>query len=153
MASEPRQAKQAKRPMSRLRRALLAALAIVVVLGGVLALLHRETILSLLFASHFVGGDPSHTTLHLPSGFSASVFASGLETPRFIAFGPDGALFVANRGANDVVALLDPGHTGAATRRVVIASGLNDPTSVAFGGSDLYVGEQTRVTRFTLAPD
>ena len=162
MASEPqpptptqstKPTKPPKRPMSRLRRLLLAALATATLLACLLAFLNRQLLLGVFFGSHFVGGSPNVAALHLPPGYSASVFANGLNTPRFIAFGPDGALFVANSGANNIVALLDSNHTGVATRSVVIASGLNDPTSLAFRGSDLYIGEQTRVARLTLASD
>jgi glucose/arabinose dehydrogenase len=157
MTPEPPQMKpvrvRRRRPPSHLRRLLLASLATVIIFSGVLAFLHRGAILWQLFGSHVVGGDPSGTTLHLPPGFSASIYVTGLEAPRFIAFGPDGALFVANRGANEILALLDPSHTGTATHSEVIVGNLNDPTSLAFRGSDLYVAEQTHITRFTLAPD
>lgn len=91
--------------------------------------------------------------LHVPSGFRATVYATGLQGPRFIAFGPSGALFVAERGAGRILALLDPDHRGQATQRVVVADGLDDPTSVVYANGALYVGEHTRVTRLALGPD
>src|SRR5262249_60885466 len=91
---------------------------------------------------------------NLPRGFTATVFADGLNTPRFIAFGPDGALYVAERGANAVVSFSTPGPTSAATRRLVVARDLEDPTSLPFGpDGSLYIGEQTRITRLNLAYD
>src|SRR5579859_5661980 len=42
--------------------------------------------------------------LHLPAGFHISIFEAGLNTPRFMTFGPDGTLFVAERGTNSIVA-------------------------------------------------
>src|SRR5215470_5442832 len=76
MASEPQttqQTKRTKRPMSRLRRLLLVALATTTLLVCLLAFLNRQLLLGVFFSSHFVGGDPNVATLHLPSGFSASV--------------------------------------------------------------------------------
>ncbi len=96
---------------------------------------------------------PAIPYLHLPPGFHASEYASGLSGPRFITVGPSGALFVAERGTGRILALLDPGHQGRATETVVVASGLDDPASVVYADGALYVGEQTRITRLTLGPD
>ncbi|HLZ63428.1 MAG TPA: PQQ-dependent sugar dehydrogenase [Ktedonosporobacter sp.] len=96
---------------------------------------------------------PAVAYLHLPTGFQSNIFYSGLSSPRFITFGPDGTLFVAERGTGSIVALSDPGHTGKATRKIVVVSGLNDPTSLVFYQGALYVGEASRVSRFTLGPD
>ncbi len=92
--------------------------------------------------------------LHLPAGFQATVFASGLQGPRLITFSPSGTLLVAERGSGRVLAFPDPQHSGQTTGPVIVASGLNDPTSLAFArDGSLYVGEASRVTRFTLGPD
>lgn len=58
--------------------------------------------------------------LHLPAGFHISIFEAGLNTPRFMTFGPDRTLFVAERGTNSIIALLDPHHTGRATEKRVL---------------------------------
>src|SRR5262249_54095843 len=126
------QVPRTKRPKSRLRQILVGALAVAILLTCFLAYLNRELIGSVLFGSHFVRGDPSVAAPPLPAGFTASVFASGLNSPRFLTFGPDGNLYVANRGANEVVAFSLTGTTGGASRRVVIAGGLDDPTSLTF---------------------
>lgn len=92
--------------------------------------------------------------LRLPQGFQATLFASGLKGPRFITFGPDGTLFVAERETGRILALPDPNHTGIASAPVTVADGLNDPTSLIFApDGSLYVGEASRVSRFTLGPD
>lgn len=90
--------------------------------------------------------------LHLPAGFHISIFSAGLNAPRFMAFGPDGTLFVAERGANSIVALLDPHHTGKATEKRVLVNYLDDPTNLVYYQGALYVGEQMRISRFTLGP-
>ena len=96
---------------------------------------------------------PALSYVSLPAGFRATLFASDLNVPRFMAFGPDGSLFVANRNAGTIVALRDPGHTGRATQSVIVASGLAGPSSVVYAQGALYVGENSRVSRIALGPD
>jgi glucose/arabinose dehydrogenase len=103
------------RRLVRLRWAILiVALIVIILLAGVLYS-QRRMISSLLTGSHFVGGNADFANLHLPPGFQANVFYSGLKSPRFIAFSPGGTLFVAERGAGSIVALPGPDHTGKAT--------------------------------------
>ncbi|HEY4033688.1 MAG TPA: hypothetical protein VGL94_06990 [Ktedonobacteraceae bacterium] len=90
------------------------------------------------------------TALKLPPGFRAEIFSTGLSGPRFITFSPDGILFVAERGSGSIIALPDPQHTGHASEKRVVVSGLDDPTSLVFYQGALYVGEASRVSRFTL---
>jgi glucose/arabinose dehydrogenase len=91
--------------------------------------------------------------IKLPAGFQISIYASGLKAPRFMTIGPHGALLVANRAANSIVALL-PGSSpmqAGATR--VIASNLNDPTSLVMHNGYLYVGEGSSIARMALGTD
>ncbi|WIG60074.1 MAG: L-sorbosone dehydrogenase [Ktedonobacterales bacterium] len=96
---------------------------------------------------------PAVSYLHAPAGFRITLYASGLKTPRFITFGPDGTLYVAQMGGGSVLALRDPNHTGKATAKTTVASGLNLPSSVVVYQGALYVGEGSQVTRFALGPD
>ena len=115
---------------------------------------HREYPLALIRGQvHFVGGSSQATALHLPPGFTAEMYASGLSAPRFLTFGPDGALYVAESANGRVTALPMDRETGKAARRVTVASGLDHPTSLAFVGNVLYVGETSRVTRMTIGAD
>ena len=89
----------------------------------------------------------------LPQGFAISVFAEGLQKPRMLAVGPDGLLYVAERGAGRIVRLPDANGDGLADGIDVVAEELEDPTSLAFyQDGSLYVAEMTRVVRFS-APD
>jgi glucose/arabinose dehydrogenase len=133
-----------------------------IVLGVVLALLlvaagvlysQRTAIRSLMTGSHYVAGTASETALKLPPGFHADIFYPSLNSPRFITFSPDGTLFVAERGANSIIALPDPQHTGKAAQRVVVVNGLDAPSSLVFYQGALYVGEASRVSRFTISAD
>jgi glucose/arabinose dehydrogenase len=91
--------------------------------------------------------------LHLPSGFHISFYASGLQTPRFMAIGPDGALLVADPGSNAVIALppgASPEHAGTA---IVITNKLASPTSLVMHDGYLYVSEASSIARMPLGND
>ena len=133
--------------------AALLIVAVIAVAAG-FAWQHREYPLALLRGQvNFVGGSSHATPLHLPPGFTAEVYASEMSAPRFLTFGPDGVLYVAESAAGRVTALPMDRATGKAARHVTVASGLQHPTSLAFMGNILYVGETSRVTRMTIGSD
>lgn len=86
-------------------------------------------------------------TLTLPPGFSATVFASGLNGPRFMAVGPEGDLYVADRRAGRIVALPDADGDGVADSVRVVAADLNQPHSLVYHDGAWYVGEPGAVIR------
>ena len=91
--------------------------------------------------------------LHLPLGFHISFYASGLQTPRFMANGPGGALLVADPGSNAVIALppgTSPEHAGTA---IVITNKLDSPTSLVMHDGYLYVSEASSIARMPLGND
>lgn len=94
-----------------------------------------------------LGSAGGEATLDLPPGFTANVFASGLSGPRFIAFGPDGVLTVAERGAGRIVALPDANGDGRADEVREVASGLDQPHSLAYHDGSWYIGLPTGVVR------
>ncbi len=134
------------------RLLVLTSLALVIMLASILYS-QRHRILQVLTGSNVANSDPGVASLHLPPGFQASVFFSGLKSPRFISFGPRGELFVAERGSGRIVALSDPGGKGRAVSERIVISGLNDPTSLTFYQGVLYVDEQTQISRFMLGAD
>jgi glucose/arabinose dehydrogenase len=89
----------------------------------------------------------------VPVGFRLDVFADGLVGPRFMALGPTGTLYVAERGAMRVIALPDRDSDGRADEVVVVADRMMAPSSLAFYGDALYVGETTQITRLVLGVD
>jgi glucose/arabinose dehydrogenase len=96
---------------------------------------------------------PPAETIDLPPGFGISVFASGLRGPRMMAVGPDGEVYLAERGAGRVVRLPDRDGDGVADGVEVVADGLNAPSSMAFyEDGSLYVAETTRILRLSV-PD
>lgn len=90
----------------------------------------------------------TQSPITLPAGFSIGVYASGLKGPRMMALGPDGLPYVAERGANRVVRLVDSNQDGTVEDIQVVATGFNKPDSLAFySDGSLYVSEPTRVWR------
>jgi glucose/arabinose dehydrogenase len=88
--------------------------------------------------------------LFLPPGFTISPFAEGLNGPRMLALGPDGELYVTERGAGRVLALPDEDGDGRADQLVVAAENLNAPSGLAFyQDGSLYVAEPGGVKKFT----
>ena len=95
---------------------------------------------------------PAHP-IQLPPGFAITVYAQGLDDPRMMTLGPDGQLYVAERGANRIIRLPDRNQDGVADSLEVVADGLNAPSSLAFyKDGSLYVGETTQVLRLS-GPD
>jgi glucose/arabinose dehydrogenase len=88
--------------------------------------------------------------ISLPPGFAISVFASGLSDPRMMAIGPDGSLYVAERGAGRIVRLPDGDWDGIADGVEPVGVDLASPSSLAFyQDGSLYVGETRRVVRLS----
>lgn len=94
-------------------------------------------------------GPGNQAAIQLPAGFQADVFASGLDGPRFIAFGPDGVLHVAERGAGRIVRLPDEDGDGQADRHDVFAADLASPHSLAFHQGRWFVGVPSGVVTLT----
>jgi len=93
---------------------------------------------------------PPADTVSLPPGFGISMFAQGLRDPRMMALGPDGQLYVAERGAGRIVRLPDRDGDGVADGVEVVAEGLDAPSSMAFyQDGSLYAGETKRVLRLS----
>ncbi len=90
-------------------------------------------------------GDAMATELSLPPGFTADVFAGGLNTPRFLAFDPSGVLHVAEWGANRVVALPDANGDGEADAIEPFATEVQNPHSLVYRDDGWYIGVPTGV--------
>lgn len=92
--------------------------------------------------------------LKLPPGYNIQVFArlkpaggDYFRGPRFMAFGPDGNLYLSLGLDNKVVMLPDVNHDGQADSVVTVSDNLNGPQGLAFVGNKLYVANQDSVVR------
>ena len=114
-----------------------------------------------LYATGACGQQPaSLDRITLPPGFSIDIYVDGLSTPRSMALGPNGTLFVGTRrapqniaqgasaDAGQVYAVLDRDNDQKADEVITIAAGLNAPNGVAFRDGSLYVAEINRILRY-----
>jgi len=92
-------------------------------------------------------GEGSVAPVQVPEGFVVSVFAQGLNGPRFIAFGPDKVLYVADRKNGRIVALPDENGDGKANGIRVFADGLESPHSLVFHEGSWFIGLPSGVVR------
>jgi glucose/arabinose dehydrogenase len=87
--------------------------------------------------------------LHVPAGFTLSIFADNLPSARSLALGDNGVVFVGTGSEeNTVYAVQDSNNDGLADARYVIASHLFMPNGVAYKDGTLYVAEINRIIRF-----
>jgi glucose/arabinose dehydrogenase len=100
------------------------------------------------FAPHLTGRaskDLPVDKLKVPDGFKVEVWADGIPEARSLALGDKGTVFVSNRLAKNVYAVVDKGGT----REVkTILKGLNAPNGIVFSKGTLYVAERDRITRY-----
>jgi glucose/arabinose dehydrogenase len=80
--------------------------------------------------------------LHLPAGYHASVYASGLHHPTAMSFGPGGRLYV----SQDVGSIVSVARGTTAPRP--FARGLTVPLGLLWRGRTLYVSESGKVEAF-----
>jgi glucose/arabinose dehydrogenase len=88
--------------------------------------------------------------ISLPPGFAINVFIQGLSGTRMMAFGPDGYLYVADRGSNRVMRFSDTDGDGDADTQQTVGRGLRGPNSLAFHqDGSLYVGLVDSIVRLS----
>ena len=108
-------------------------------------MLAAASILATLLAGFSAGAQLRPApTISVPSGFEAEVYASGLDRPTALAFGPGGLLY-ATQEPGEVVAI----GRGSAQPRV-IARGFRTPLGLAWRGRTLFVSAQGSVERLEL---
>ena len=129
----------------RILNLIAVALVVVVVIGGVFA--YRAVTSQVSLVGILARGDEGQ--ISVPEGFEVGIFAEGLDRPRFMNFGPDGRLYVAERGANRIVVLDDEDGDGRSDSQKVFADEVDDPHSIVFYEGAWYVGVPTGVIRFT----
>ena len=82
--------------------------------------------------------------LVLEEGFSISIFAENLDSPRQMVEGKNGTIFVGERNGK-IIALLDSDNNGQADLKIVVADGLTYSTGVSLFNGDLYFSEISEI--------
>ena len=82
--------------------------------------------------------------LVLEQGFAISIFADNLSSPRQIAEGKNGTIFVGER-TGQIVALADSDRNGEVDYKKVIAKDLELSTGVSIFNGDLYFSEVSKI--------
>ena len=85
------------------------------------------------------------TAVHVPHGYSVVTWATGLQHPTALSFGPNGRLYV----SEDIGKIVSV--TRGSSRPRAFASGVTVPLGLLWRGRTLYVSESGRVERLTLA--
>jgi glucose/arabinose dehydrogenase len=100
------------------------------------------------FAPHLTGRAAKELPvdkLKVPAGFKVEVWAEGIPEARSLALGDKGTVFVSNRLAKNVYAVVDKGGT----REVkTLLKGMNSPNGIFFSKGTLFVAERDRITRY-----
>lgn len=90
--------------------------------------------------------------LHIPKGFSVSIFAKDLNDPRVILLDPSGVLLVSIPSKGKVLALLDADRNGVSDGSVVVAEGLNRPHGLEMqcnkAACTLFIAEESQVAAY-----
>ena len=88
---------------------------------------------------------PSGARLRAPRGFEVTLFADGLQHPRAMVVGADGAVFVAESNAGTITRLADTDGDGRADIIQPFASDFRLPSGIAIEKGDLYVADERAV--------
>ncbi|MCE3260113.1 MAG: L-sorbosone dehydrogenase [Bacteroidetes bacterium] len=106
-------------------------------------------IVEISIPSKFKGSKLEKKTLNVPKGYKVSLFHTGqLSKCRFMDWGPDSVLYVANMNSGDILALPDRNHDLVADTCMVAARGAYGHC-VTFFEDAMYVAEEKKVLRLT----
>ncbi|MBI3451977.1 MAG: sorbosone dehydrogenase family protein [Rhodospirillales bacterium] len=95
---------------------------------------------------------PADTTLKVPRGFVANLFAEDLDHPRYLAVASNGDVFLAESSAGKITLLRDADGDGKAELRTTFVDGLRRPHGIAFRPGWVYVADTERVWRIPYEP-
>ena len=88
--------------------------------------------------------------LRVPEGFKVAVFADSVSRARWMALGPDGAVYVTSRTRNYVLRLADTNNDGRADTRDTVVRGVEGAHGMAFRNGFLYIAALRGVWRAKL---
>ncbi|HMK25380.1 MAG TPA: sorbosone dehydrogenase family protein [Chitinophagaceae bacterium] len=103
-------------------------------------------------------GWPAGKTPQAPAGFTVTVFADSLDSPRWIYVADDGSIYVAEanrekeKSADRVSLFKDNNHDGIPESRSVFLQGLNQPFGMYKKGNKFYVANTDAVMEYDVQP-
>ncbi|MGZ8982577.1 MAG: PQQ-dependent sugar dehydrogenase [Methylotenera sp.] len=110
--------------------------------------------LSALFSARIANSRPDVSSIKLPAGFKAEIYADYktkhgeyLQGARFMTFDPDGNLYLSSAKGDRVVMLPDHNKDGIADEVITVADNLNAPQGLVFVGDKLLVANQDGVVK------
>ncbi len=106
---------------------------------------YMSIIYLLYFFSFYISADPNINKLHVPEGFKITIYAENLDSPRQLAETDNGFIIVGSKNGNKIFALNDANNDGLAEKKVLVATGLQNPTGVSIYKGDLYFSEIDKV--------
>lgn len=111
-----------------------------------------SAVFALLLVSPVVHSRNDHQAvlgqLHVPTGFSLSIFAENLPNARSMALGDNGVVYVGTGKEGKLYAVQDTDADGIAEASYVLAENLYMPNGVAYKDGALYVAAVNRILRF-----
>ena len=97
----------------------------------------------IFFFSFFISAktDQNIEKLKVPVGFKISLYADDVISPRQITETNSGFIIVGSKSGDKILALSDKDQDGFAEEKIIIASGLKNPTGVTYHNKNLYFAE------------
>lgn len=91
--------------------------------------------------------DAATQRISVPEGFHITIFAEGLPGARFMAFAPDGSLYVSLIASGRIMRLPDDDHDGRVDVTQLVADNLRVPHGLEWHDGWLYVAQLDRLER------
>jgi len=83
--------------------------------------------------------------LQIDDDYKISIFASDIESPRQLAEGADGTIYVGSRGSGRIYAIRDTDNNGVIDEKILIAKDLIYATGVSLYKGSLYFSEIDKI--------
>ena len=95
---------------------------------------------------------PVGATLNVPAGFTATLFAGGLDHARNMKVAANGDVLLAESSAGKITLLRDVDGDGKAETVTTFAGGFRRPYGLDIASGSLYIGDQNGVWRLPYTP-
>ena len=104
------------------------------------------TYISFSFVCNFINSSENLLEqLILPAGFSIEIFADEIKSARQMAESSKGIIYVGSKSGDSIYAILDKDNDNFAESKILVASGLSNPTGVAFKDGNLFFSEVSKI--------